>query len=72
MLLSCVEYFSHYCPYLKSLIINSGSFVSTKTVDIPKGTMVTIKLSLPRDSVGLDSLHQYQSLSEIELFNSDQ
>ena len=63
---------SHYCPYLKSLDIGFGSFVSTKPIDIPKGTMVTIRLLLPHHSVLLDSLHQYQSLSEIQLHNSDQ
>ena len=34
--------------------------------------MVTIRLLLPHHSVLLDSLHQYQSLSEIQLHNSDQ
>ena len=37
---------SRYCPYLKSLLIYYESFVSTKPVDIPKGTMVTIRVLL--------------------------
>ena len=62
---------SYYCPYLKSLEINQWSFVSTKPLDIPRGTIVTIILKFPRDSVVFDSLHQYQSLSEIHLYNLD-
>ena len=64
---------SFYCPNLKSLFLSSieygGSFVSKNSLDIPKDTMVTIALMLPH--VLFDSLHQYKSLSEIYLVNSD-
>ena len=60
---------SYYCPNLKSLSLSID--VSKKPLDIPKETMVTITLMLPRHSVLFDSLHRYQSLSEIRLYNTD-
>ena len=64
---------SYYCPNLKSLSLSMQyrSFVSKKPLDIPKETMVTIRLTLLRHSVLLDSLPQYQSLSELYLYNTD-
>ena len=65
---------SFCCPNLKSLSLSifGGCFVSKKPLDIPKEVMLTFQMMLPRHSVLFDSLHQYQSLSEIHLYNTDQ
>ena len=68
---SVLQNLSHYCPNLKSLHLLYDSFVLTETPQLPKDSLVTIGLALPRFSVVFYSLHGYQKLRELHLYSED-